>query len=60
MLREKKYHSYRGEVGKIAPNLLKRDFKADETQSEMDNRYHRVQIIGTETLSFSNHGPIQW
>ena len=28
MLRVKKYHSYRGEVGKIAPNLLKRDFKA--------------------------------
>ena len=27
-LREKRYHSYHGEVGKIAPNLLKRDFKA--------------------------------
>jgi putative transposase len=29
MLRQKKYRSYRGEVGKIAPNLLKRDFKAN-------------------------------
>ena len=28
MLREKKYHSYRGKVGKVAHNLLKRDFKA--------------------------------
>ena len=28
--RVKKYHSYRGEVGKIAPNLLKRDFKANK------------------------------
>lgn len=26
----KKYRSYRGEVGKIAPNLLKRDFRANK------------------------------
>ena len=26
--KNEKYHSYRGEVGKIADNLLKRDFKA--------------------------------
>ena len=25
-VRMKKYHSYKGEVGKVAPNLLKRDF----------------------------------
>lgn len=30
MLRQKKYRSYRGEVGKVAPNLLKRDFKANK------------------------------
>jgi putative transposase len=28
MLRVKKYHSYRGKVGKIAPNLVMRDFRA--------------------------------
>lgn len=28
MVRIKKYHSYKGTVGKIAPNLLQRDFKA--------------------------------
>lgn len=28
-VRMKKYRSYRGEVGKIAPNLLNRDFRAD-------------------------------
>ena len=27
-VRMKKYHSYKGEVGKVAPNLLDRDFKA--------------------------------
>ena len=26
----KKYRSYKGEVGKIAPNLLKRDFHAEK------------------------------
>ena len=28
--RRSKYKSYKGEVGKIAPNILKRDFKADK------------------------------
>lgn len=28
MVREKKYHSYRGQPGRIAPNLIQRDFKA--------------------------------
>ena len=28
-VRMKKYNSFRGEVGTIAPNLLERDFKAD-------------------------------
>ena len=29
-VRMKKYNSFRGEVGKIAPNILKRDFKTDK------------------------------
>jgi transposase InsO family protein len=28
-VRMKKYHSYKGEIGKIAPNLLERDFEAE-------------------------------
>lgn len=28
MVREKKYHSYRGQPGRIVPNLIQRDFKA--------------------------------
>jgi hypothetical protein len=27
-VRMKKYKSYKGEVGKVAPNLLERDFEA--------------------------------
>ncbi len=30
MIRMKKYKSYKGDVGKIAPNVLKRDFKAEK------------------------------
>jgi len=30
LLRKKKYRSYRGEVGRVAPNLLKRNFKATQ------------------------------
>ena len=30
VLRQKKYRSYRGQVGRVAPNLLKRDFKAEQ------------------------------
>ncbi|MCM0704854.1 hypothetical protein NBH08_08020 [Faecalicatena sp. BF-R-105] len=26
----KKYHSYKGEMGKIAPNLLERNFEAEK------------------------------
>ena len=29
-VRMKKYRSYKGEVGKVAPNLLNRDFHADK------------------------------
>jgi putative transposase len=29
-LREKRYHSYRGQLGKIAPNLMNRDFRAEK------------------------------
>ena len=43
VLRQKKYRSYRGEVGRVAPNLLKRHFKAMQAQYEMDHGYHRIQ-----------------
>lgn len=33
-IRKKKYRSYKGEVGKIAPNELKRDFKAEKSNQK--------------------------
>ena len=40
-----KYHSYKGEVGKVADNLLKRDFHADKPFEKL-----------TTDLEFSNVG----
>ena len=46
MLREKKYHSYRGKVGKIAPNLLKRDFKAGKPNSKWATDITEFKLLG--------------
>lgn len=46
MLRKKKYHSYRGEVGKIAPNLLKRDFRAVKPNSKWTTDITEFNIFG--------------
>jgi putative transposase len=46
MLREKKYHSYRGKVGKIAPNLLKRDFKAMRPNSKWTTDITEFKLLG--------------
>lgn len=46
MLREKKYHSYRGKVGKIAPNLLKRDFNAVKPNSKWTTDITEFKLLG--------------
>ncbi|MBR5677201.1 MAG: IS3 family transposase [Paludibacteraceae bacterium] len=39
-----KYHSYKGEVGKVAPNLLERDFKADQPMKKLTTDISQVKI----------------
>jgi transposase InsO family protein len=46
MLREKKYHSYRGKVGKIAPNLLKRDFRAVRPNLKWTTDITEFKLLG--------------
>jgi transposase InsO family protein len=46
MLRKKKYRSYRGEVGKIAPNLLKRDFRAVKPNSKWATDITEFKLLG--------------
>ena len=47
-VRMKKYNSYRGEVGKIAPNLLNRDFKADKPNQKWVTDVTEFSLFGTK------------
>jgi len=46
MLRKKKYHSYRGQLGKIAPNLLRRDFKAERPNLKWTTDITEFKLFG--------------
>jgi transposase InsO family protein len=45
-LREKKYRSYRGQIGKVAPNLLKRDFRAAKPNSKWTTDITEFRLMG--------------
>jgi len=45
-LRKKKYHSYRGEVGKVAPNLLRRDFIAKKPNQKWTTDITEFKLLG--------------
>ena len=53
-VRMKKYRSYKGEIGKIAPNLLNRDFQGREAESEVGYRCDGVQLVWREALSLTH------
>lgn len=48
MVRIKKYRSYRGEVGKIAPNILKRDFNAAAPNQKWTTDITEFALFGTK------------
>jgi transposase InsO family protein len=48
MVRIKKYRSYKGEVGKIAPNLIQRDFKADAPNQKWTTDVTEFSLFGTK------------
>ena len=48
MVRMKKYRSYKGEVGKIAPNLLERNFKADAPHMKLVTDVTEFHLFGTK------------
>jgi Transposase and inactivated derivatives len=47
-VRMKKYNSFRGEVGRIAPNLLERDFKADKPNQKWVTDVTEFALFGTK------------
>jgi transposase InsO family protein len=46
LLRKKKYRSYRGEVGRVAPNLLKRNFKATQPNQKWATDITEFKLFG--------------
>lgn len=45
-VRMKKYHSYKGEVGKLAPNLLERDFYAEKPNQKWVTDVTEFSLFG--------------
>ena len=45
-VRMKKYRSYKGEVGKIAPNLLNRDFRAEKPNQKWVTDVTEFSLFG--------------
>ena len=45
-VRMKKYKSYRGEVGKVAPNLLNRDFEAEKPNEKWVTYITEFSLFG--------------
>ena len=43
-----KYHSYKGEVGKVADNLLKRDFKAEKPFEKLTTDVTQFKVCDTK------------
>ena len=49
MVRIKKYKSYKGEIGKIAPNLLNRDFNAEKPNQKWTTDITEFSLFGEKT-----------
>lgn len=47
-VRMKKYNSFKGEAGRIAPNLLERDFKADKPNQKWVTDVTEFALFGTK------------
>lgn len=48
MVRIKKYRSYKGEIGKIAPNILQRDFSATAPNQKWTTDITEFSLLGTK------------
>jgi len=49
MVRMKKYKSYKGEIGKVAPNLLHRDFNAEKPNQKWTTDITEFSLFGEKT-----------
>ena len=51
-VRMKKYRSYKGEAGKIAPNLLNRDFKTEKSNQKWVTDLTEFSLIGKSYIAY--------
>ena len=51
-VRVKRYRSYKGEVGKIAPNLLNRNFHAEKPNQKWVTDVTEFSLFGAENSIF--------
>jgi len=49
-VRKKKYRSYKGEVGKTAPNILERNFKASKPNQKWATDVTEFSVLGTNCI----------
>lgn len=49
MVRIKKYRSYKGEIGKVAPNLIQRDFNATKPNQKWTTDITEFALLGEKT-----------
>ena len=50
LIRKKRYRSYKGTIGKIAPNILNRDFKADRPYQKLVTDVSQIAIGDEKTF----------
>ena len=55
-IRAVKYRSYKGEVGKIAKNVLQRKFKANRPNQKWVTDVTEFNVMGEKLLPFTSHG----
>ena len=48
MVRAKKYRSYKGEIGKITPNIIERDFRAEAPNEKWTTDITEFALYGTK------------
>ena len=58
-VRIKKYHSYKGEVGKVAPNLLERDFSTTAPNEKWATDVTEFSIFGQKPKEIFHHSIIK-
>lgn len=55
-VRPKKYKSYKGAVGRIAPDLLERDFEAQKPNQKWGDGCHRIPTVRAKAVLVTNIG----